>query len=446
MKDKRGVAQIFMIIGLLAGILTIMSAFSLLPEVASIGGLGDADYIQAPYYANIKCDFAVGGSKTIQWAGRTGEWISDKLPENTQSWDINLQDSSFLNNYQAYVCPQRSKESNCIEYKTTGSSGRQFTASSDNHILVEGTNGIGLKSKDMVFDFSLEYKAFNLVRDDIFRGGVQQLSDGLGCEIPIYDIAWQNRIKFWENRNMPNPARSLQPSETFNYISGSVTRLAEGNVQDGGYCIYSNGQAKIYEVERMEADKTYYVVNTNSVQGTAQCCDGSNLPDKKCQDGRWIETLEAECSIFDACEGTEWRADVSSLKQAVRYDCVSGQCVKKTKDVECTISTDCSTNEICSTNTFTCIPACVGCDGGDERLPTTQSECVEKGWDWIPATTKTTGIFGVGVTEEVEAHCQKPSSAWITWLILIGIFGLIIFLFRGQIMAGVKLISKRLGI
>ena len=66
-------------------------------------------------------------------------------------------------------------------------------------------------------------------------------------------------------------------------------------------------------------------------------------------------------------------------------------------------------------------------------LPTSEDDCFEKGYTWVPKRTITTGmLYGLlpfgGTKVEQEAHCEKPTS-WIKIGLIILLFAILIFVF-----------------
>lgn len=468
LKSKKGVAPIIIALTFIAAVVTILSATGYIRNpIASITGDVSAKYIEAPYYATIKCEQSSTANDYSADISADGEWISDNLPLNTDEWNIRLQSDPksrlrFRRRFEYWICPQRSKEDNCIHKSTASSDTGDFdyslgSISSDRHIYVE------FQSFGFDFDydpvdggsFFVTYKPYTLFRTDRTRGGEQQVQGAIGCTLPPYDDAWEDRVVYSEDPDVkPSKDISLELGDRFNYISGTITRASMGNVQDGGYCIYSNGRANIYDIKKIKTQShTYYVVDIDDKIGTDECCDGQNEPDRTCIDGNWQSTRDAECSLFNPCEGSEWRTDYStSLPQAIKYSCVDGICQVETKEVECSRDTDCKTNEVCNPNTFECEQASVEGGGGEERIPTTQEECLEKGYEWIPKQTKKSGglnVGGFGIGGEtviVEAHCERPSFTSWGWIIALIFIAVVLLIFRNQLFAGFKLILNKIGI
>lgn len=456
--NNRGFAPILALLILLAGSIFIASATGLVNIKGSVASItGSSDYIQAPYFATISC-VQSGTSKSFSdGISKEGEWISDSLPKNTNEWSVMLEEnigSKEFNGrifFQYYVCPQKTISSNCKRYDGISNTDPTFlnigTISSDQHIWVQREGTYLFTERHDTNDkatFTVTYKPFSLYRQDSFRGGYQPVSGALACQVPYSDVAWSDRVLDAVGVDVDiATTRDLIPGESFNYISGTVTRLSEGNVQDGGYCIYSNGKGQIYPISKVTtASGNYNIVDvTDSPIKSVQCCTGDNLPDKTCVNGQWKSTIQAECSLFNPCEGTEWRASLQNLDQAVKYQCVQSQCKLEEKNVECTVDSQCSTNEKCDQNSFTCEQASVVGGPGEERIPLNQVDCVAKGYKWIPEKTtkkdKFLGLFG-GESVTVEAHCEVPGPFnWKLWLGL-GFVVIILFAFRSKLLIFVK--------
>lgn len=205
--------------------------------------------------------------------------------------------------------------------------------------------------------------------------------------------------------------------------------MSEGNMDGKYYCIYSNGVANLYPVIKLTtASNSYNVVDvTSGSKGTQDCCSGDNLPDKTCVNGVWKPTANAECSTLNPCEGNEWRQNLGTDKQVIKYNCVNSKCVAETKTVDCNKDSDCaSTNLRCNSNTFKCEVASVGVNNeGTKVLATDETTCVKNGDKWIPKTTsKKCPLFGlipIGCsTEVVEAHCESGTINYLKWILIIG--------------------------
>jgi len=431
-KNKKGIAPLMLLIA--GAVLIIAGSLGYLSLGSIIGSDG---YIQVPHYATLKCEQS-GVSKdftaTISSSG--GDWLN--LPENTNEYSVRLiseKASAFstARRFEYYICPQKALLSNCVhkytDYNQGGFDTSLGTISGSKYVWAEyqGVYLLSYRARSGA-SYQITYKPFVLIRYDSLRGGQQEVSS-TGCQVPGSDISWTNRILSTDGLKIPNgvaKSQTMQPGERFNYVSGTITRMSEGNVENGKYCIYSNGQATLYDIKQLvTASNTYNVVDTDAKLGTQECCSGDNLPDRTCQNGKWVSTATSQCSLINPCEGSEYRRDYSNDMQVIKYSCVSGKCVAQTKQVECNKDTDCTSNMRCDTNKWSCVMASNINIAGDESLPTDQATCEKKGYNWIPKKTEKSGgflkIFG---TKEIiiEAHCEKPTSWWITlaWIVLFG--------------------------
>jgi len=460
-KNKKGAGMLVGYVIFLVATVLVLSSVGVI-NIASITGGSSGDYIEAPYFATISCVDSEQLSRESFDLGANGEWIQGKFSSNTAQWDVILQSErrgffSSAVRFEYYVCPQRAIADNCKRVVTSWTGDQQDLSigqiSSNEFLWVE-------YQKQTLFSYKASdgatieyaYRPYILKRTDIFRGGTMPVYGAVGCQIPSTDDAWINRVLSFDG-SLPDgtaKSRSLNVGEDFNYISGTVTRMSEGNVQDNGYCIYEGNSAKIYRIQELTfGSGRFNVVDTtkNPIK-TVDCCEGSNLPDKTCVNGKWKSTVNAECSIVNPCEGTDWRRDLGQDKQVIKYSCVSGSCVAQTKEVECSQSSDCRTDEICSVSTWTCIDAGFGVGEGEERIPVNQEDCLKKGGEWIPKQEiQKDGLFGIGgKTVVVDAYCEldKPFN-YTKWILIVAIVLFVLF-FRNQIFAIFRTILRKIGI
>ena len=409
---KKGFAVFYLFF---IAIAVVIGYFGIFSTGSAFGGSGT--YVQVPYFATIQC-VSAGLSTTINAAKNSnlnipqgGYWLSDFLPSNTNQWNIqlNLNPSFFSTLFasygvEVYECTARSFES-CYYHKTlpegfsltdTGGTVQLGGISSSNYIWVQlvgsrAGSKFGLEGGTV----QVTYDPYVLQRTDALRGGIQKLSNEIGCTIPNSDPSLATRVLSavgLKNNIQIYASNNLKPGEAFNYISGTLTTLSDGNVIQNykgntGYCIYSNDQysaksyAKIYPIGQIGTPSgNYNVVDvTQSPLGTETCCPGDNLPDQTCNSNfQWVSTKNVQCNILNPCEGTDWRRDLNGVQQIIRYQCVSGQCVPQTQKVQCTTSAECSTNQICSTLSWTCVDASAQGSGlvrGVDYLPSS-------GWPW----------------------------------------------------------------
>lgn len=443
-KSKKAFAPILALI-LLVGASIVLLSYS---GVINTGSLlsSNGGYIQAPYYATISCTQSGASKSFSQPIATDGQWLNSQLPSNTNEWSIRLLSESGTlfstgRRFEYYICPQQSLSSNCIRkfypisspYPAGNFDYQLGTISSDKYIWVQYQGQYLLNWRGRTGStFEVTYKPFVLKRDDKFRGGVQEVSGAIGCEIPATDPAWTDRITstLLGGVKIAPGSRTLSVGQDFNYISGTVTRMATGNVESNGqYCIYSNGIATLYPIKQLQtASYSYDVVDVTYSSGSQDCCSGDNTPDRTCVNGKWQSTQNAECSFINPCEGSEWRADLTTAKQKIRYECISGKCQAQTQPALCTKDSDCSTNMRCDTNLFACVMASTVGGAGVTPLATNEVDCNKQGNKWIPKTSTSSGGFlGFGgKTVIVEAHCEKPTAWWKQVLLIFSIIVLLI--------------------
>jgi hypothetical protein len=435
-KNKKAIAPLLIIA--LIGILIAGAYYGVLNTGSLVGASG---YIEAPYIPFLKCDLSGTTrdyTKTID--GSAGQWL--EIPDNTNGYSVTLMSEKsklFDSNrrFDYYICPQKSKTTNCV-HKTTEWKAGNFDLSlgqqaSGRYVWVEyqGVYFFSQRPRPGA-SYKITYQPYTLQRTDLLRGSGEILGSE-GCNVP--DSEWNNRlIASFKDKIPSDGVRKLQPNEIFNYFSGTITRMSEGNMDGNFYCIYSNGEAKLYPIKVLKtASNSYNVVDILTISGTQDCCSGDNLPDKTCVKGKWVSTVKAECSMINPCEGNDWRPDYGTDNKAIRYECVNSKCVVKTKTVECNKDADCkATNLRCNLNSFKCEIASVGVtDEGTEILATSETDCLKQGNKWVPKTTTKKGLlFGLipfgGSTEVVEAHCE-PGTNWLMWIIIIAVVGVILY-------------------
>ena len=361
---KNKIMVVLIIMGVF-GLMILLPAFNLLPQTA----FGATGYIQAPVFATLQCQQS-GASKTYTGTiPADGYWISRYLPKNTNEWSIVLRASDNYeigkHYFEYYICPQESF-TNCRNTRVEILYGKELNLGvipSTSHVWVQYQKSIipYQYSASSGASFIPTYKPFVLIRDDIFRGGRQELSSSLGCNVPTDDAAWLNRVVSTTTASLsgktitPAVTTVMKPGEIFNYITGTVTRIADGNTQSGGYCIYNNGRATIFGIDSISTPSgSYNIVNVDKVLSYAQCCNSQSMPGYTCQNGQMIPIAQAECRYSSDCGSIEYIRDPSAPKTIYRYTCQEGKCMKQTRTVGCSTDSDCPTNSRCSTVTWSC--------------------------------------------------------------------------------------------
>lgn len=414
-----GQAGVFVLIFLAIGLILVFGSGKIagIYETALVG----EDIVSIPVFATIECQQSGASTSATGSIDINGEWISRRLPKNTNEWSIRLRNNpikgfSLNRQFEYYICNSEGF-SNCREHitKQVSASGDVInlgTLSSNDHIWVQYQREF-FGSRTAISDgiFEVTYKPFILVRSDVIRGGVQDLDSNLGCTLPTNDIGWLKRIiqhtgtsdiNVWTSNNV------MQPGQKFNYITGNVLALTDGNVQNGGWCVYENNQASIYEVEKVVTGEAirYNRVNFDNKISSAQCCNGESYPNGQiCKDGKFISVETSQCTTRADCGSLEYNPFPGDLDTVQRAACINNKCTFEQKQVECTISSQCRTNEFCSRNTFTCITATNAPLGSGEsrtsNITTEQEDCDAKsetflgkalGSQWVVTTTTPTAF------------------------------------------------------
>lgn len=432
-KDLKQKTKTSLGIGLIAiGFILIFSSGVLNQAVQ---GFSSSGYFEAPYFATIRCE-QKGVSDTLTGTiPSNGEWISDKLPTNTNEWSIKLLSDkrgtfSIDKRFEYYVCDVKDLGSSTCrrsttEYKSVANtyfSENIGTISAKKYIWVQYQSKTltGIKGEDGS-SYEVTFKPFVLTLEDRLRVGLNEIGTN-GCIIPTSDISWQNRILSSTDTDLEiaTSSNSLKVGEWFNYVSGTVTRAEEGNLQGGGYCIYSNGNAKIYSLDTLKtAQATYKIVNTDDIIGNPECCNGLTYPDgKTCSNGNFINLNEKPCSTSSDCGSLEWNRYLGEEKTIAKWTCQknigdsTGTCVQQTQKVECSADTDCANGYRCSVNTWKCVSsATIGNTSG-------QLTCDKWYQEEGSETTYKYSVLGIKFGATEQKVCKTAS--WLTTLEIIG--------------------------
>ncbi|MAG47921.1 hypothetical protein CL617_04910 [archaeon] len=409
-------------------------------------------YVEIPYFASVECQQS-GISKSFTGVIPTsGGWITDIFPENTNEWNILLfenQEAIFGSWLEYYICPTRSITNNCrhideFYQKMAAVDPRSLGDISINeHVWVQKQKhnfaGFG-RDEHSGGEYKVTYKPFKLIRDDPLRGARQEISDN--CRISITDSSWQKRITShigttdidtWGNKN------PLNPGDFYNYITANVVAVIEGSTQSGGWCIFENNIANIFEIESFTtADgNNYNRVNFDNKITTNECCNGEVYPDGRiCDNGKFISVEEKECTTRADCGITEWHYELGDPNtQVSRAICTQNKCSFNTMKVDCTSDTQCGTNQFCSRNTFTCEksgdPGVVPPPGGKEECRFFENFVMEE-----KVTYRWYNFLGMGEPERTPVNkCVTAGWLWgsISGIVIIVLGTVAILSFRKPI-------------
>lgn len=372
-----------------AGLVLILGAGTFLQSITG------ERYVEVPFFATISCERGISSDfqATIP---SDGDWFykGRGLPENADAWNIKVktpEEGSFSagKRVEYYICNSRDFCSNKVSKLLSVSEIRYGTTinignvDADKFVWVQyQTKGLfGWKDSDGA-SLDVTYKPFSLIRNDPLRGGRQEISS-VGCQVPTSDVSWLKRVTGFSgssNIDVWSGGSKLEVGQIINYISGDIVAVNDGNLQSGGWCIFENGVANIYEIEQLTygAGNEINRVNLDNRIGSNECCDGEVYPNNKiCQNGEFISIEEAECSSRRDCGTLEFFPIGSG--SIGRLDCVNEKCeTVDIRTVECTSDQQCKTNEKCSRNTFICEVVSAQGGTGEETQDTctTNADCL----------------------------------------------------------------------
>lgn len=328
-------------------------------------------YVEVPFFATVECERGTTSSFQSNIPS-DGDWFfsGSGLPDNTDSWNIMIKtpkEDFFSTDRQLeyYICNSRNF---CSNRKIVNVDERKGDLINIGNIDADKFLWIQYQGIRGFFPFGwgpasgatveVTYQPFKLIRSDSLRGGRQEVNT-VGCNVPTSDVSWTRRITdFSGSSNIDEFSgdNKLQPGEIINYISGDIIAVTEGNLQSGGWCIFENGQANIYEIEEITygSGTTINRVNLENRISIDECCDGETYIGSICENGNFVPIETAECISRSDCGTLEFFA--TSDDTIGRFACINQKCeIVDQREVECIQNSDCRTNEVCSRNTFTCI-------------------------------------------------------------------------------------------
>jgi len=343
-------------------------------------------YIEVPFFGTIQCDQAedgaiISGKVTIPKEGKTYS-----CPVNTKQCDI-LIDFEKLGGFittarfiDYTICDNLNR---CNNYRTD-----DIRNGLNNYVL---TSNLPKSSTIKIWftknDFfgkhisisetgyvKFRYIPYVLWRKDSLQGGFNQIPGSTDCKLPvatsggiwgsaiisstIKDITGKSAITLTKNY--------LNPSEPYNYISGTITRASLGNTltykNKPGYCIENiqgENKAIIYAIGEIKTnDFIYKIVDTNTELGREECCNvGEVILNKICNSNYVFEDIivnpstgetNVECSLTQPCNIGRFTLD-KDKQTSFRYICnENNKCViSDIQTEECVETSQCGENEVC---------------------------------------------------------------------------------------------------
>lgn len=457
--------QVLMAISLIAGLLTILH----LTGTWSLATITGSDqYVERPIFKYVRCDQIDEFSWSRDYnIGESGSWL---IPPETSSYynaRISYPSASFgTQNRLIYsICGSRVHSSdNCQPYKQTMSIGTSAgtyeisSTSGSKYVWVQfakfslfGTNGRAGST------YKIGHQPY-VLREFNVLGGSSALLNGGSCKLNV-DLSGQ--IKSEDIQTISAPAGTVystqnqfKPNEIRWYLAGYVTSASEGvDLGDGTWCRDVGSSGKIYNINTVVTDRGTYKIadpDINSFIRNVECCPNDISGSKRCTDDfRWEETENTECSVFNSCGAVDWQPH--GANEVIRFSCVRGKCQSQTRAVECSSKYDCmDTLEICNPATWTCVDADVNLDGSEiTTIPDNIKDCEERGGKWITKTEEDKSFLnflGIGDPKIVVIeYCDMSRPNYLLWVALAGVV-VLLFFFRGQIIAGFKILGRKIGL
>ena len=467
--------QIVMAITVLAGVLTILSISGLI-NIASI--IGQGDYIDRPVFYYDKCEATSSYKYSTDYLISTyGMWLNKPSVTNQYDIKVKIEDLPFsmTQKYQIVYAVCNSKtlayESNCRIYSGAQKvtfEGQVITISNvrnDEYVWAQfQTNPTGFKWKGYAgASYQVGWTPYGIRSYNVLGGsGNQVVVDS--CTYP----STQRDSIIFTNADKVNDAfrgidrstneRVLQPEEVRWNVAGYLTSKAESfelrySGQDA-WCRPTGSTGEIYAVNTIQTSGgTYKIasVDWSDYLGSVACCPKQIRGDEVCNSNfEWEIIQGSECGIFKSCGSPNWVPYTTG--QVIKYICVNGYCEQEIKEVECASDYDCKdANQLCDLNTWTCAEANVNLEGEEIiTIPDSEAKCIDEGGKWITEQTEKRTLFTfIGLAKPKlisESYCKMPSKWSLAKILIIAGILLVAFLFRNQILAGIKLILSKVGI
>lgn len=377
-REKRN----FVLILFILGILLIAVPLTGILQGTSVTG---SAYFEAPYFGTVKCAPAIGGSLTSGSITIPADGKVLQCPTNTKNCDvlISVKDEGFIappRKLEWYVCDPGflNCESKNYVSEISGSGFKdkliranipkdkmiyvQLQASTFPFAPYKGYEGASAK---------LVYVPYILWKKDSLRGGENPIEGSTDCKMPTSSSYWLDRIvastikdKDGQQATIRASNNQLEPDQTYNYVSGTVTRASFGNAVtyngNKGYCadnIQGIGKAIIYGFGTLKtASTTYTIVDLSKELGRVDCCQENQIIGSTICKNFKLQPLEvddetgetnAECSLVNPCNPGKFTYSDND-RTSFQYKCVSGKCVvSDIQQEECTKTSQCPSDRVC---------------------------------------------------------------------------------------------------
>jgi len=264
-----------------------------------------------------------------------------------------------------------------------------------------------------------------------------------------------------------NLKRKTEVTELNNILKGECQNYLTDFVSVATKTYSYNGQEvicqlrSIYEIDNVK----FKDGSTKKFQGEmisyVNCCPSEN----NCgEDFKFNENIQRECSYSTECANGGDPYGISQVT-ARKFVCENEQCISKDFSVECTSTAVCISRlgegHICDlspANFGTCIkstaPYICGdgyCDIGETKTncpADCEIECLENE-KLVIIESQTNCFIGFpvywGCDTIIEKKCVEDGTNWAYW-ITIGAIVLVLFFFRGQILAIIRVLLSKIGV
>lgn len=348
---------------------------------------GGDNYVQSPVFMYYECNSVAPASdseiRNIPKDG--GEY---QCPENSAGCDVYVlgEDNAWLDRRFVYTICQKDggfcfdEETMIIDSSWSPFGGTNRPQRKLTTLTIDQKVNIKFERLNIIYwadragsQIYYQYEPFGIWKVALFGGG-KNVYNSNDCILDRNDrnkAITHSTIDFDKNPNPtgnPNSAR-LDFFKTMNFIETFVPLSVE-NVQfvdwngDLAYCLNRN----VYEIDEVVTPSGSYKIvdiNYNVNKDPVACCPGEVIPGQTCNDNfQWVPIEEAECSLFDPCEGADFRP--SGSQTLVKYMCVNDRCVPEFQDVECSSDADCIGNSAgprCDTQTWSCYDPIIAPNG-----------------------------------------------------------------------------------
>jgi hypothetical protein len=451
----------FVWIGLGLFLIVLIGAIILVTSLTKESVVGGSNYIEVPFYGTVQCSPATGYSiNTPSYTvGVNGQFVTPPVSSKQYDVLVSYPKQSILSlerRVEYYYCDSTSY-SNCQSpsYLSLGNPVSNDIVDRQLITNIPGNKYLFVQVQEKTISgwkgnsqgsVKIKFIPYILWRQDSLQGGLNPISGSTDCSINSNDKSILNAIisstvsdssgKSAVTSNIPDALNGrLQPSEVYNYISGTVTRLDQGSIinylNQEGYCQQNlqGGEVKIFGFgEITTPSNTYKVVDLNKVVanlGTDGCCVlGQQQLNKVCTNYKWeevkVDTETGEtnvgCSILKPCNPGRFVLD-NNQKTSYEYKCVDSKCVvSNIQNEECTSTSQCGANQVCTN--FKCMLASSTTGTVDANITGEVPQCKFYQDSYVTSQRVCTGLLGLSDCKEApKSGCT--TSAWVTWVIVI---------------------------